>query len=330
MTPADRAMKMALDESVQYHALSTPDLQAIPLVTGQPLYNLTGYELNTRKFSQAYEPLLSTPTTLHPLPLRIRKSQQASPQYSTRDLDYKRVRRKQSFSQLFSRSLEAARPTSSKSSAYSTSVQSLIPQLLPPLPLTPSFWSASSSPSLSSTVDTLQSTPTHTPIQTTGVGFQPLWESEKVGLREPIRTKRKFSQFKRAKRLPHHTIPGEQSGVIWRVHAAVIDVGGGYRHGSVQGSVDAARRVSGEASEERAATSGREIQGSGGSRAGRTVRFEGLEAPSSNSEEETSELVQPSQEKDLTQTSSFSLSKFKFPPPPGYAWDGIFGKQSKN
>ena len=323
-------MKMALDESVQYHALSTPDMQAIPLVTGQPLYNLTGYELNTRKFSQTYEPLLSTPTTLHPLPLRIRKSQQASPQYSTRDLDYKRVRRKQSFSQLFSHSFEAARPTSFTSSAFSTSVQSSLPQLLPPLPLTPGFRSATSSPSLSSTVDTLQSTPTHTPIQSAGVVFQPLWESEKVGLSEPIRTKRKFSQFKRAKRLPHHKIPREESGVIWQVHAAVVDVGDGYRRGSVQRSVDAAHGEAGGASEERAASGGREVQSSSGGKAGRTVRFEGLEVPSSNSEEEVSGLVQPSQEKDLTQTSSFSLSKFKFPPPPGYAWEGTFGKQAKN
>ena len=329
MTPADLAMKNALDESVRY-ANSPPAMAsaAHPLMAGQPERNVTSFELQSRNSSDPVGPSLTRPVTPHVTLHQFRQWQQSPALSSSPDLDYKRVRRKPSFTDLVRRPYDLARlpaqTTSFSPSLHPSSPQNFLPSLLPPVPLTPTPRPSTTSPSLSSTVDTLQSTPTHTPIQHGGWPLGPWGGFDRVELSEPIRTKRKFPQFKQAKRLPHITAHDGGGGGIWEVHAAVVDLGDVYTGDLEAFSEEARAQASG------VGTSGEERLPSSG-RKGRTVRFEGVEtdeSSSGNEESRVSEPPRPDQEKEPSLTSSFSLSKFNFPEPPRSAWTGTFGRSS--
>ena len=182
---------------------------------------------------------------------------------------------------------------------------------------------STTSPSLSSTVDTLQSTPTHTPVQHGASTFEQWRGFETVELSEPIRTKRKFDRFKPAKRLPHYTAPHEEGEGIWEVHAAVIDVGIGDFEGFRRDAGTHVTAVEEGKGVEETVRVGTEEKSSG--RKGRVVRFEGVETEDSSSGTELSDPTQARQEKEPTLSSSYSLSKFNFPAPPGRTWTGTFG-----
>lgn len=324
MTPADRAMKAALDESVRY-ADSPPALAPVanPLLGPTPHPNVTSLESHV---GRTLDPIdnSSRPTTPHVTLHQFHKLQH-SPVPSSADSDYKRVRRKPSFASLIRLPPDSSRLpapfTSSSNLLQSKSSQNLLPSLLPPLPLTPLPRPSTYSPSLSSTIDTLPSTPTHTPIQRVFWPPEPWREFEQGGLSEPIRTKRKFLPLKQAKRLPHHSANQAKEESVWEVHAVVIDVGTGIgdleefeqEHAAqVRGSqsVRALNQASVVRSEEESSR-----------RKGRLVRFQDLENEESSSgvEDPASPTPQPRGEEENRPelTSSFSLSNFKFPAPPG-------------
>ena len=299
---------------------------------GYPAINLTTFEPQQQNFAPPHAPPLGHPQ--HPrLTLHEYRKQQLSPVPSSpADQDYKRIRRKPSFSSTSQDTSTSTSPpptlTSSTPLARQSSVKSLLPSLLPPSPLTPTPRLATSSPSLSSTVDTLPSTASHTSSQE----GQPLfgrWQStERGGLSErtePIRTKRKLS-FKQAKRLPHPAVreAGEGSGSsgIWQIHAAIIDIPTkeqefrDFEHGARA----ATRHVTKPSTARRPeiAPQHTAIPGSDGKRA-RYVRFK---------EESDREWEDGGQQQSSSEgiTSSYSLSKFRFPAPPGHHWTGTFGK----
>ena len=137
---------------------------------------------------------------------------------------------------------------------------------------------------------------------------------ESVGLAEPVHSKRKFPSFKPAKQLPRRV-----SGEDWCVYAAIVKSEGGdseYCGSEVGGQATdggEAFAVHGGNSER-----GSDLHGKGG----RSVRFAGIERGSSKGGEHPSS----SEEHEGTGDSSYTLSKFKFPAPPSYAWVGTFGK----
>ena len=339
MTPADLAMKAALDEGARYgNSPSAVARSPTPLPSRPPRPNVTSLGLDeNRKSSETLGTPAVRPVTPHVTLHQFHKLQRSPTPSLSPELDYKRVRRKQSFSSLIRLPPESGRVpaqfTSSSTLARSRSLQSFPPPLLPPLPLTPIPRPSTNSPSLSSTVDTLQSTPTHTPIQR-GFWLPEQWGGVgQGGFSEPIRTKRKFLPFKHAKRLPHHSAHHGESEGNWQVHAAVIDIGVGIEDldldelegqeaGHVGGteSQRAERRMPWVGGEERLSR-----------RKGRLVRFEdlGTEEKGSGTEDPASpESPFLGQDREPNLTSSFSLSKFKFPAPPGSNWEGTFGKIS--
>ena len=324
MTPADIAMRNAFDEGVQYARSPTKmATTATPLLARHPGYNLTTFELRSQNSSDIVERPATPHLTLH----QFRKFQQSPFYSSSPDDDYKRVRRKQSFEHLaqppFNSAPRLEPVTSLSHSVHSTSPQNFLPSLLPPLPLTPVPRPGTAAPSLSSTVDTLQSTPTHTPIQYAGTPFGQWRDFERVEPNEPIRTKRKFKQLKLAKRLPHHVAQHDGSGAVWQVHAAVVDIGAGER--SLTDLREGASGSSGGFYQ--GGTREQPVWHSSG-RKGKLVRFEGLDKKSSGGAAGVpgSETSRPSKGKEPTLTSSYSLSKFQFPVPPGHDWAGTLGE----
>ncbi|KAK3723244.1 hypothetical protein LTR37_001967 [Vermiconidia calcicola] len=333
MTPADLAMKSALYESARY-AQSPPSVpsEAGPLLTRQHESNVTSSEPRTPQLPEHVGPSLKIPTTPHTTYHQFRKHQDSPGLSSSSTLDYKRVRRKRPSSNLSSGQLHTLRgpalTTSLPSSLHSTSPQTFHPSLLPPFNLTPILRPSTSSPSLSSTVDTLPSTPTYSPIEPENWPFQQWRSGERLELVEPVRTKRKFAQFKAAKRLPHYTALHNGADGIWEVHAAVIDVGDGYagdQRDFGEGTEVHVTEDRNKSTEERDRL---QAETPSSARKGRSVRFEGIATDSSNSDTERSRISKtgkPSKDNDPTLSSSYSLSKFKFPAPPGYAWTDTFG-----
>ena len=330
MTPADLAMKAALDEGARYG--NSPPARVptpTPLLIRPPRPNLTSLGVEEHR---GISENLGRPVTPHVTLHQFHKLQHSPTPSLSPDLDYKRVRRKQSFASLIRLPLESSRATeqltSSSTLARSRSSQSFFPTIPPPLPLPPIPRPSTYSPSLSSTVDTLQSTPTHTPIQR-GFWLPAQWEGVAWGgFSDPIRTKRKFLPFKQAKRLPHHSAYQIESEGVWEVHAAVIDIGVAEDQGEFEGKqVGHVGGAKSERAERRSPWVGGEDRSS--RRKGRLVRFEDL-----RTEERGSETGSPAtlespllgKEREPTLTSSFSLSKFKFPAPPGSNWEGTFGK----
>ena len=328
MTPADLAMRNALDESVRY-ARSPPTTAspATPLLTGQHERNVTSFEPRHHQMSEDPAPSVIRPDTPHFTLRQFRKFQLSPSHTSSPALDHKRVRRKQSFASLFHPSFDSASwplsSTFSSHSVYAPSSQSAPSPLLPSSSLEPEPLSDIDSPSLCSDVDTLQSTPTHTPVQYGRPLFERRRVVERVELKEPIRTKRKFASVKQPKRLPHGG-----GGSTWQVYAAVVDIGSGSSLEDLRQEAVHVTSAKGEGDDSvlGAAQAGAEEQLKG--RKGRSVRFEGLESESSSEAEGSglSRSLPTNHQRDATQSSSFSLSKFKFPEPPSHTWGGTFGK----
>ena len=337
MTPADVAMKAALDESAQY-ADSPPATasSANPLVGRTSQLNFTSLGPHFGKSSDHVE-TSSRPSTPH-ITIHQFHRLQHSPVPSSPHIDYKRVRRKQSFPSL-ARLPSEENQSLTHHTSYSTSLnarssKSLRPLLLPPLPPTQLPHSSPYSPSLSSTVDTLQSTPTHSPIQRVFWPLGPWSGVEQGGYSEPIRTKRKFLPLKQAKRLPHHSVHRTEGESTWEVYAAVIDIG--LDEGDLddlEAEVD--EHVSEGRHEEALVRSlDRKSISQTSRRKGKIVRFEDSEsegASDSDADSTTSPHVPPvDATKAPALSSSLSLSKFQFSAPPGSSWEGTFGRSTYN
>ena len=256
------------------------------------------------------------------LTLRPFRQFQLSPFLSSSpDLDYKRVRRKKSSTHLNITSLELAsaspQTTSSLTLSYTTSSQNFLPSPRPPNFSTPVPRPRTRAPSLSSTVDTIQSTPLRTPIQQGSSDLEQWREFERSKLVEPLRTKRKFPLFKQAKRLPHNSTleggGGSGRGEIWEVHAVVVHSGGFVS----AGSSDAFQRSDKKASQ----------FGPLGKK-GRSVRFKGIDENIQREQSRGLGNLHSKEEKESSLSSSFSLSKFAFPEPPGQRLGGLPGKSS--
>ena len=115
------------------------------------------------------------------------------------------------------------------------------------------------------------------------------------------------------------------------MHAAVFDLGGGDIGDFKDLGREAGVHRAGASSErdlrrEPEARAGVESSG----RKGRAVRFEGFESESSSEAEHsrTSETARSDQGREGTLTSSYSLSKFKFPAPPNHFSAGTFGEST--
>lgn len=172
-----------------------------------------------------------------------------------------------------------------------------------PRPFTPHPHAAPVSPSLSSTITTLPSTPASTQELLDELNPEQWTNQWDRAFSEPIRTKRKFS-FKRAKRLPVRTHGAEEQGP-WLVHAAVIDLGT---------VTDAAQFYATDREAQTLFTT------AGSPKPSRSVHFAtvGVESVSGDSSEERSTTVE----------SNYTLSRFKFPTPPNCDWTGSFGKSA--
>lgn len=150
-----------------------------------------------------------------------RQLQQSPPPSTSEPFDHKRVRRKAAQANLGGIGYipTAARLLARRQrpSPHSIAIEPFIApryQLQPPPPQPrPSL----ESPSLSSTVSTALSSPTETP-KAYESAFCDRWEPPASEASEVIRTKRKFSQLRRPKRLPH---AAAQSS--WRVYAFVSE-----------------------------------------------------------------------------------------------------------
>lgn len=194
---------------------------------------------------------------------------------------------------------------------------------LPHAPVTPRPRPCTASPSLSSTVTTLQSSPTHTPIFRRVADSERVTDGDRIELTEPIRTKRKFDTPRRAKRLPRFHGGGESGGgssgqgELWEVYAAVFDPPLDQGAGDAV-STAAESGVVGEASEG---------TGLAAAQTKRAVRFEGVGRQSEASARVCSD--RPSDTQSRQATSSLSLSRFEFPKPPGQDnWAGTSGEST--
>ncbi|TKA79549.1 hypothetical protein B0A55_02735 [Friedmanniomyces simplex] len=152
------------------------------------------------------------------------------------------------------------------------------------------------SPSLSSSITTLQSTPTHSPIVLGGVQFDQ-WQGEGP---VQVTSKRKFP-FTQAKRLPRRVTSA------WCVYAAVIERGIAEDFGGSDSTAESEAEAEPEAEVQRLEV-----------RRGRSVRFADIEKETSSGAEQSTS----GEEKEATAGSTFTLSNFKFPPPPGSNWAG--------
>ena len=335
MTPADLAMKTALDESAARHADSPPATasSASPFM-GRPSHlDVTSLGPHFGISSDHVEPS-NRPSTPHVTLHQFHKLQH-SPVLSSPDIDYKRVRRKQSLTTL-ARLPSEGNPSlthhmSSPTSLRASGSKSLLPSLLPPILPTQLPQSSTYSPSLSSTVDTLQSTPTHSPIQRVFWPLGPWSGVEQGGFSEPIRTKRKFLPLKQAKRLPHHTTPRTEGESTWEVHAAVIDVG--FEQGDLDDLGGEAEELFSGGRDEEERVRALDRRSTSRTRRGKDkiVRFEDSESEDdSNSEAGSPHVLSAKGTKKPAPSSSLSLSRFRFPAPPGSNWEGTFGRLSNN
>ncbi|EME82965.1 uncharacterized protein MYCFIDRAFT_174466 [Pseudocercospora fijiensis CIRAD86] len=213
------------------------------------------------------------------------------------------------------------------SQAHSLSQHSPAIPSFPPLPLTPRLRPSTTSPSLTSTVTTLQSTPAQTPICRAAAPQERDWADDHLEVGDHIRTKRKFEPLRRAKRLPRQRVDsggsGQDEDELWEVHAAVFDppldeklfrglsrlTEQNHQHQHLQ----------------------RQKHSSQHERAGDHQQVN--EDPPSNSEAPAPESwhAPPPQQQQgqIATSSSLSLSKFDFPNPPGRDnWEGTFGKST--
>ncbi|KAK0363046.1 hypothetical protein LTR94_016931 [Friedmanniomyces endolithicus] len=172
--------------------------------------------------------------------------------------------------------------------------QQLEPALLPAFsPVQQQQLPTPKSPSLSSSITTLQSTPTYSPVPAGGGPFDQ-WQGAA------------FTQVSsKPKRLPRRAVSA------WCVYAAVIEQGIEKDLEVSDSTVESESEAERDSEEQRIEV-----------RRGRSVRFaEPKKETSSGAEQSTS-----GEEKDATTGSTYTLSNFKFPQPPGHAWAGSFGK----
>lgn len=237
------------------------------------------------------------------------RDHQSSPTFAKPPVVPKRVRRKQSVEDLVGLPPTVLTPrlppASSRPPRYTVVPNSSVKLVATPRRPT------TVTPSLSSSITTAPSTSTSECFSP--VAWQPLeWTWPVTTSQEPIRTKRRFTSLKQAKRLPH------REGGLWEVHATVTDLGrADFRgHSSADSTeyesskdLDTWSQVSETPSDQPSEHTSRPKQ--------RTVRFEGLSSTFASSRNSKS------LEKDLT--SSFSLSRFQFPEPPSCGWQGTFG-----
>ncbi|KAK1823997.1 hypothetical protein LTR12_001530 [Friedmanniomyces endolithicus] len=178
--------------------------------------------------------------------------------------------------------------------------QQLAPALLPAFsPVQQQQLPTPRSPSLSSSITTLQSTPTYSPVLPGGGPFDQ-WQSAAF---TQVSSKRKFP-FTKAKRLPRRAVSA------WCVYAAVIEQGIEKEFEVSDSTVESESEAERDSEEQRIEV-GR----------GRSVRFAEPEKENSSGAEQSTS----GEEKDATTGSTYTLSKFKFPQPPGHTWAGSFG-----
>lgn len=260
----------------------------------------------------------SSQLTLHD----YHKFQQSPVLATPPEFDLRRLRRKPSTPDLSASPLASSGPWShwSPSAILPRQTHSLqhhthSPSAFSAPPLTPRLRPSTTSPSLTSTVTTLQSTPARTPIYRAAVLQEQAWDEDYSDRCEPIRTKRKFEPLRRAKRLPRQRADSSESGAgqeeLWEVYAAVFDPPLDERLFRAQTrSTEEQEQVAQQHNNSQEHNSSVSEQVIGG-----------------RSNNEPSAESRHTERGDPTVTSSLSLSKFDFPkPPPQENWEGTLGK----
>ena len=198
---------------------------------------------------------------------------------------------------------------------------------LPLPPSTPSPRFLAGSPSLSSSGTTVQSSPTLTPTGAFGSYFVEHARDGAQGSGEGFGSLSKLG-LRRAKRLPH------KAQDLWEVHAVVAS--GEQRQRSIaqpapvqhQHPADPITEFRKQEATEAVGDQGRNASfeerrepALATRRRGRGVRFQGVSSESASREGS----LRISEEE---ATSSYSLSKYRFPPPPSCGTAGTFGKSA--
>lgn len=302
-------------------------------------------ELSPASLVDVHEPAFATAFNPHHHSLTLHdyhKLQQSPHLPASPDFDNRRVRRKPSVANLVVAPAQEGFPWTSTSASphliHSSAPHPLLLSSLPPPPTTPRPRANTASPSLSSTVTTLQSTPTHTPVLRGGSNFEQRRLNERIELKEPLRTKRKFDSLKKAKRLPRRADGGggasgqqsiERDGAIWQVYAAVFEPSAVYQ----DFDEDLSEQSSGQSWLQPAPLFAHQSQPPNAKT--RTVRFRETDptadpqapgATAAAAAESTTPSTWSREKEEATATSSYSLSKFQFPAPPGQDnWSGTFG-----
>lgn len=334
-------MRDAFDEGVQQARSPARMASTLRPLLDAPRFDLTSFRPSGPQPPKIVDQSLEKPANPH-TPRDQFQQYHHSPWSSSTPSEYKRVRRKQSSFDLSGppRDLDDWPLSSPSFSPYlpSSSPEAYFSRYQPPPPLLPPFRSSPTSPSLSSTVDTLPSTSPRTPFQRVELPFDQWSSGEPSELSEKFRTKRKFPQLKVAKRLPHPAPSHYHGGDgTWEVHAAVIDLGEIRKVESDSSEYTVREHVirAEESSPPRPSTAGKK---------GRSVRFEDASAAKHNRSPSPSPSLTPpfppsplrpnptehTASDEHTQSSSYTLSKFKFPAPPGYTWAGTFGESSSH
>jgi hypothetical protein len=291
---------------------------SLPLLGEHLDINLTTLAL-PRNFSKPFGSAEHPPSpqiTLH----EFRKRQQGPSLAPSPDFHVRPLRRKASSASLsssvFAAEAREASVVRELPLVQSASSNDILPPLPSLFPTTPQQDGAAASPSLSSTVTTLPSTPTQTPSSHCTDLRTQYSQEERVALVEPLQTKRKYPCTKQYKRLPR------RADEAWRVYAAIVDESGGgdgdeFERGPAAGAHASEAPRGGLVGGRRP----RAEDGAGGKR-DRSVRFAGIWTDS----DVGSESLETPEEREHTADSTYTLSKFKFPTPPGYGWAGTFGK----
>lgn len=277
----------------------------------QPAYNLSELVYGSVLSSDDIT-ALARPATPHTVGDEHRRFHQSPAFSASPELDYRRVRRKRSLVNLARSPAEEdwlshvpSRDYPQQTLLHSFAAHELLPFPFRPAPTTPQPRQALGSPSLSSTVTTLQSTPNHTPILRGG-SLEHWRTTDRSALTEPIRAKRKFSTLRQARRLPR-SADGGGGGAddgLWQVYAAVFDPLTDYT-GDLDSAVHSAKEVAVDP-----------IPGLSG---GRVVRFEeGIGATARPPLTISSSRQARLRKEETTASSSFALSRFAFPVPPGH------------
>lgn len=252
------------------------------------------------------------------------RQQHAHSPASAQNVERKRVRRKQS-TQNLCRNPELNPPFE----PFDHSMYNSSPRYLSERPLSPDDvpeQQNARSPSLSSEATTVPSTPELTPLSLRSLSPEFSILNDAMISSEPIRTKRNFPRFKQAKRLPRWKGVGSEYGPgvggenneLWEVYAAVFDPAVNFETVIDEGTdqvLDAYYTLEDlpPALQLRRSPSANKL---------RTVRFEAIEEESKYSEQDHGngpKGMESGAQND--QTSSLSLFRFQFPPPPKVSHD---------